>query len=227
LTGQEFLRGIKDEISNHSVIRHPFWGRFEAGEFTEEGLRQFGLQYYLHVLRTRQYDAMVLARTPDEKIQAALAAILWDEYGCGDPAMTHPEQFRKLLRALGLKEADWNGVSPLRELETYIDVHTQLCQSSSIWTSLGVVGLAMEYPIPQFYERLVRGFLKTGLSDHALGFFIEHIPTDEAHSGLMEKVLLPHLDREEHQVLVREGVRRSLDVRHLLMDGLTRATFAK
>jgi pyrroloquinoline-quinone synthase len=225
VTGEDFLKVIKEEILSHPVMTHCFWSRFETGEFTAEGLKRFSMHYYLHVLRTRLYDAMVLARTPSEPIQAALAAILWDEYGRGDPRKTHPEQFRKLLRALGLNERDWTSVRPLPEFEAYRDIHLRLCQDYDIHVGFGVVGLAMEYPIPPLYERLIRGFRRHGVSDEALEFFLEHMPTDEIHSGLMETALQPELNRPEHQALVREGVRRSLDARFLLMDGLERETF--
>lgn len=51
-----------------------------------EQLCAFALHYYQHVRRTRLYAAAVLSWTPVEEIQAALASVLWDEYGAGDPA---------------------------------------------------------------------------------------------------------------------------------------------
>jgi pyrroloquinoline quinone (PQQ) biosynthesis protein C len=83
----------------------------------------------------------------------------------------------------------------------------------------------MEYPIPSLYEKLVRGFRQHGIPDDALEFFLEHIPTDETHSSLMENALRPELERGEYRALVREGVKRSLDARYFLMDGMERVTF--
>lgn len=220
-----FLKTTKEEIVAHPVMSHPFWDRFEKGGFTMEGLKRFSLHYYLHVLQTRLYDAMVLARTPSETIQSTLASILWDEYGRGNPEETHPAQFRKFLRALNLQEKDWLSVTPLPEFEVYRDVHLRLCQDYDIRVGLGVVGLAMEYPIPFLYEKLIPGFRRHGISDEALAFFLEHMPTDEIHSSLMEAAMRPELESPEHQALVREGVKRSLDARYLLMEGLERITF--
>ncbi|HUK57498.1 MAG TPA: iron-containing redox enzyme family protein [Nitrospiria bacterium] len=220
-----FLKTIKEEILTHPVMTHRFWNRFEKGAFTMEGLKRFSLHYYLHVLQTRLYDAMVLARTPSEAIQAALASILWDEYGRGNPERTHPAQFRKFLCALDLQEHDWNTVTPLPEFEAYRDVHLRLCQDYDFHVGLGVVGLAMEYPIPFLYEKLVPGFRLHGISDDALEFFLEHMPIDEIHSSLMEAAIRPELESPEHQAFVREGARRSLDARYLLMEALDRITF--
>lgn len=226
MTGSEFLAAAKTEVLGHRVMTHPFWDRFEAGGFSRDGLRRFALHYYAHVLRTRLYDAMVLAQAPSEALQAALASILWDEYGRGDASKTHPEQFRLFLKGVGLREAEWRSIPPLPEFEVYTDVHTRLCRDHDVWIGLGVVGLAMEYPIPALYVKLVGGFRKAGIADAALEFFLEHMPTDEVHSSLMENALLPHLEGQpERQARVRDGARRSLDARYLLMDGLSRITF--
>lgn len=225
MSSEAYLKRVKTEMLSHPVLSHRFWMRFEQAELSREGLRRFSLHYYLHVLQTRLYDAMVLARTPSEPIQAALASILWDEYGRGEASKTHPAQFRKLLRALDLKESDWNSIKPLPEFEAYRDIHLRLCQDYDFRVGLGVVGLAMEYPIPFLYEKLVRGFRHHGIPDGALEFFLEHMPTDEIHSGLMQTAMLPELELSEHQALVSEGMRRSLDARCLLMDGIERVTF--
>lgn len=206
-------------------MTHPFWERFAEGEPDLEGLRRFAVQYYLHVLHTRLYDAMVLSRTPSEKIQAALASILWDEYGRGNPEKTHPAQFRKLLFALDVKVPDWEKAAPIPELEIYQDTHSHLCQTYPFLVGLGVVGLAMEYPIPPLYKHLVAGFRRQGLDDDALEFFLAHMPMDEEHAALMESALAPELKNKATQDLVWEGVRRSMDARFHLMNGLGRVTF--
>ncbi len=225
MAGKEFLQAAKTEVLSHPVMTHPFWARFERGEMSSEGLKRFAIHYYHHVLRTRLYDAMVLARATDEALQAALARILWDEYGLGDLDRTHPAQFRRLLKALGLHEADWTAVTLLPEFEAYTDIHTRLCSDADVWVGAGVVGLAMEYPIPPLYKRLVRGFRKLRVPESGLEFFLEHIPTDEVHASVVENALLPYLDAEPIQAAIRLGMRRSMDARKLLMDGLERVTF--
>ena len=208
-------------------MSHPFWKQFAEGGEGGEGLRRFALQYYLHVLQTRLYDAMVLSRTPNEKIQASLASILWDEYGRGDLKKTHPAQFRLLLSALKLKKAEWGKTEPIPELKIYRDTHFHICQTYPFLVGLGVVGLAMEIPIPPLYAHLVTGFRRFGLNDEALEFFLDHMPTDVEHAALMESALAPELREKAAQDQVREGVLRSLDARFHLMTGLERITFGE
>ncbi|MCI0340671.1 MAG: iron-containing redox enzyme family protein, partial [Planctomycetales bacterium] len=101
-----FLARLKHLVLGHPVLTHPVWADLELGYYGLPALRTFSTYYYHHVLRTRLYDAAALACCPDETIQAALASILWDEYGCGDGRRTHPEQFRRILRALSIPVAE-------------------------------------------------------------------------------------------------------------------------
>lgn len=217
----DYLETLKKEVLGHPVMRHPFWVRFRKGDLTSRQLQLFGGQYYQHVKRTRLYAAAVLSRTPVESIQAAIASVLWDEYGNGDPDQTHPAQFRKLLRALGLPEDQWD-VQPLPELEIYSDVHFRLCTDHSVWAGLGVVGVAMELPIPTLYQYLIEGFVRSGLKEADLEFFIRHGPMDVQHADLLLQSIIPQLTAEADRKAFRWGALRSMDARHGLMNGLYR-----
>ena len=219
-----FIDDLRKEVLNHPVMSHPFWSRFREGQFERRQLQIFGMHYYHHVKRTRLYAAAVLARTPFEEVQGAIASVLWDEYGQGDMGQTHPAQFRKMLRALDLSETDWDSSPVLPELEMYTDIHFRLCADDDIWVGLGVVGVAMELPIPTLYEHLVEGFKKSSLSEDDLEFFVKHGPMDVHHASLLLGSMIPYLGRKEDRQLLCRGARRSMDARFILMNGLYRAT---
>ena len=217
-----FLAQLKHLILSHPVLRHPIWSDLELGYYDREALRTFTIHYYHHVLRTRLYDAAAIACCPFEGIQGALASILWDEYGCGDPNRTHPEQFRKILRALGVDILQADQMARLPELEEYSRIHFGMCTPDQFWKAMGAVGFAMEWPIPFLYEPLVRGYRRiAGLSNDDLTFFLEHIPTDEDHSSLMGSVLLPFLDDEKVQEDLTDGALQSMEARERLVDGIS------
>ena len=217
------LTEFKRLIDSHPVCSHPFWAQFEKGDFTLEQVKPFALQYYLHVTTTRLYAAAVLSRMPDEKIQLAIATVLWDEYGHGDSGRTHPAQFRSFLGHLGLTEADWGPVLPIPELVRYRDLHYSLCSRENVWFGMGIVALTMEWPIPRFYAHLVAGFRKAlRLDDRALAFFLDHVKEDEVHTELLTSALTPYLADPAIRESMREGVVRSLDARAVFMAGLFR-----
>lgn len=217
-----FIEELKQEVLNYPVMSHPFWSRFREGQLTWKQLQNFALHYYQHVKRTRFYDAAVLARTPIEEVQAALASVLWDEYGHGDPEQTHPAQFRRLLHALDLVPAEWENPPDFPELEMYTDIHFRLCTDYNFWVGLGVVGVAMELPIPILYQHLIEGFTKTGIHEQDLEFFVKHGPMDVHHASLLLEAMIPRLERKEDRDALRLGAHRSLDARSILMDGLYR-----
>ena len=153
----------------------------------------------------------------------SLASILWDEYGCGNPARTHPAQFRKALRALELDVAAVERAPRLPQLEEYSRVHFGMCTPATFWTAMGAVGFAMEWPVPYMYEPLVRGYRRiAGLSDDDLEFFLEHIPTDETHSSLMIASVRPYLDDADVRDALMDGALRSLDTRERLVEAICR-----
>jgi len=217
-----FLRKLKHVVLSHPVLSHPMFLDLEMGNFEVEALRTFSIHYYHHVLRTRLYDAAALACCPDEEIQAALASILWDEYGRGDPERTHPAQFRKVLRALDIDVAAAERTPRLPELEEYSRLHFGLCAPVTFWIAMGAVGFAMEWTIPHLYERLVRGYRVAGLSDDDLEFFLEHIPTDQDHAARIISSLSRHLGDAQVQADLTEGALASLDARQRLIDAIAR-----
>ena len=218
-----FLAGLERTVLGHPVLANRLWADLEHGRCGHETLRIFTVHYYHHVLRTRLYDAAALACCPDERIQAALASILWDEYGRGDPRRTHPAQFRKVLRALGIDVEAAEQMPRLPELEVYSRVHFDMCTPSTFWQAMGAVGFAMEWAIPPLYERLVRGYRRiAGLTDDDLEFFLEHIPADRDHASLIVSSLAPHLDDLEVQASLVKGALASQDARELLTNAIAR-----
>jgi len=216
-----FLAQLKHQVLGHCVLQHPLWADLELGYFSRPALETFSVHYYHHVLRTRLYDAAALACCPDETIQAALASILWDEYGAGDASRTHPQQFRKVLHALDIDVTEADRTPRLPELDAYSTLHFGLCRRETFWKAMGAVGFAMEWPIPYLYEPVVRGYRRiAGLSDDALEFFLEHIPTDEDHSALVITSLAPYLDRVDVQQDLIDGAMCSLDARERLVDAI-------
>jgi pyrroloquinoline-quinone synthase len=222
MNSNDFLGVLKHRVLGHPVLVHPLWADLELGYYDVESLRTFTLHYYHHVLRTRLYDAAALAACPDERIQAALAGIVWDEYGHGDLDRTHPAQFRKVLRALEMDPAKAEREPRLPELEAYSKVHFGMCKPETFWEAFGAVGFAMEWPIPYLYEPIVRGYRRiAGLSDDDLVFYLEHIPTDEDHGAAMVACLQPYLDDAGVRRAVIDGAMKSMDARERLVEAIS------
>ena len=225
---QEYLRSLERRVLDHPVLQHPLVRAFGSGTLSFEQVRRFGLLYYPHIQRTRLYQAAALSISLDEPLQWALASILADEFACiegrVEPSRTHPAIYRQFLRALGYSETDWADPPIIPELKSYIETHYALCARHHPLTAIGCAGLAMEWPIPPLYRRLVAGLRRFDvLDDHALELFLGHIDIDIEHGQMIRTALEPHLDEALHREHLERGIFESLDARYRLMTGLERA----
>lgn len=227
MDSKEFLEKLKREVIGHPALTHPFLERFGDGGADAEGVREFAIQYYRHVRVSRLYlAALISGCRDDEGLQLALADILFDEYGHLNPDETHPALYRRFLRALDISEEEWEAPPTLPEIEAYISVHYELCRHPDVRLGLGALGPASEWPVPPIYVRLTEGLKKSAhLADEDLEIFTSHVTMDVAHARIMMEAIEPYAGDEEGQGRVREGARRSLDARSIMLDGLYRSVF--
>jgi pyrroloquinoline-quinone synthase len=228
MNADEFLSALSAEILAHPFLTGPLVTRISTpGGVSRAQARKFALLYYPHIFRTRLYQANALGISPDEDMQFCLADILWDEYGNGDKTKTHPGVYRRLLRALDVTEAEYVDAPIFPELAMYIDTMMRLTQSGDWLSAFAAVGVASEWPIPVFYEKILVG-LRTvpGLREEDLELFSSHIGIDQRHSQMARDVLAPYAANAADQRRIRTGVRINLDARHVMMNGLFREVFA-
>jgi len=220
VSAERFLDDLEGRVLRSPVLAHPLLVAFGDGEVTWEQARLFGLLYWPHIQRTRLYQAAALSITPHEDLQAAYAAILADEYGHGDATRTHPAIYRRFLRALEWTEPDGDAVELLPALRDYVELHYRLCTSDWL-VAAGAAGLAMEWPIPPMYARLLAGLRRfSQLAGGSLEIFAGHIDQDEQHGRSVRDALRRHLETEDARRRVERGVFLSLEARHRLLDGL-------
>ena len=224
-----FLEQLKREVIGHPALVHPFLERFGEGDVSEEGVRTFAIQYYRHVRVSRLYLAALISNCGhDEKLQLALAEILFDEYGHLNPDETHPALYRRFLTALDITEEEWEDPPTIPEVQLYISAHRELTRDPDIRLGLGAMGPASEWPVPPIYVRLTEGLKKAAeLSDEALEIFTSHVTMDVTHARIMMDAAAPYAEDEESQQKVREGAMRSLDARSVMLDGLHRAVYGE
>ncbi len=229
MDSKEFLERLKRDVIGHPALTHPFLERFGDGDTTPEGVRTFAVHYYRHIRVSRLYlAALISGCRDDERLQLALAEILFDEYGHLNPNETHPALYRRFLRALDINEEEWEEPPTLPEIELYISAHYELCRNPDVRLGLGAMGPASEWPVPPIYVRLSEGLKKSaGLSEEALEIFTSHVTMDVTHARIMMDAIAPYASDEEGQSKVREGAMRSLDARSVMLDGLYKAAYGE
>ena len=228
LNGSEFLQQEKEKLLQHPLFDDEFLTTISSlDNFERERAKRFSLLYYPHILRTRLYQANTLGITPDENIQFVLSQILHDEYGEGDMNRSHCELYRKLMYALDAEESEINEQIIIPELHSYINTMMQLTQGDDWLAAVAAVGVASEYPIPKYYELLLRGLQKIpGVNEDDLELFIGHIGLDLEHAQMIENAIIPHLDNADNQQHFLNGLQVNMDARRSFHKGLYREVFA-
>lgn len=226
MNAQAFLQDLKQRIDNHPFLGHPFLQRLSTQPLSREQARRFALLYYPHILRTRLYQANTLGITPDERLQAVLADILYDEYGNGDLSRSHLAIYRKLPTALDVSPTELADAPVIPEQQAYMDTMVRLTQGEDWLAAIGVAGIAGEWPIPAYYRLLLTG-LRTvpGLVEDDLELFTGHIELDIEHSRKVEEAILPHLASTAGQASLWRGVLLNLNARVVQLNGLQREVF--
>ena len=226
MSASPFMDNLKARVMAHPFLKHSFLQRFVAKPLTREQAQRFALLYYPHILRTRLYQACALGVTPDEQIQFVLAQILHDEYGNGDPNRSHMAVYRKCLYALEIPQTQIDHPPIIPEVQSYIDTMMRLSQGSDWLAAVAAVGIAGEWPIPPYYEILLRG-LRTvpNITEDDLELFSSHITLDIEHSKMTEDALLPYVQTEAGQAAIWRGIELNLNARLVKLNGLQREVF--
>lgn len=86
----EFFDELQKHIAKYSLLSHPFYQAWSAGELTREDLREYALEYYHHVAAFPSYLAAFADRLPNGHLRDAVLANMNDELGGGAQAQCKP-----------------------------------------------------------------------------------------------------------------------------------------
>jgi pyrroloquinoline quinone (PQQ) biosynthesis protein C len=201
-TGQTFEQVFIDFCRQHRLSRHPFFD-FVEHRATRTDLRRFFLSDSAVVLRF--FDLLVLSLVgADDSVRAELMENLWDEMGQRDPQARHNRLFLRLLRYVGISDAE--GTAFVRDFHLHADaaclaghnLYLMLgTQRGNHLRSLGCLGSAELMDAAQ-YAKIVRGCRRVGWDDgEGMAYYVSHAEADLAHGlGWLEKVLMPLVQKD-------------------------------
>ncbi len=199
---------------------------FRRSTVTWEQTRCFGLLYYPHILHTRRYQAAALATCNEAHLQTPLASLVYDASGGGAPSRSDASIYRQFLLALRVDAQAASQLTPLPAVERYVDTHIALCNADGL-TALAVAGLAMKWPIPAMYEKLLTGLtVFPELDGNALELFETHIERDSKHAKRVVLAIAPLIRTADDRNRLSSAIVASLDAQYLMMDELWEAVIA-
>lgn len=201
------------------IIGGRFLTALLAGEFSEEQIRGFALQYsYYSRNFPRVLGAAIAAMEPIDKWWVSIADNLWDEAGRGNPKGYHSRLFRTFLESAA-PDVQINDdhvpntpffPAPKRAVDTFID----FLREATPLQAMAAVGLGSE-----LFAGEVMGLIGKGLQhpnynktrELNVTFWMAHADSHEPrHYQLCKDVLVEFNDPESLAIMYEAGVAMAL-----------------
>lgn len=212
---------IEKTLSEHSLLKHPFYQAWQAGRLSLEDLKYYAAQYYPHVAHFPRYVSAVHSNTPELGVRQMLLENLIEEEQGPD---NHPELWLRFAEGLGLTR-DEVLKAPIQP-ETQECVQTFLALARDPDPRVGLSALyAYESQIPAVSRTKREGLTRFyGIQDErAHAFFEVHERADVWHSEV-ERAALQELARTgEDRERVRQSAQAACVAVLKLLDGVVRA----
>lgn len=165
------------------------------------------------------------AKCDSERVLTFLAETIFEETGSGVEADSHPTLFRNFLGAIGVAEDAIPGCPTTRAGGEFHELAWKTAREGTFLEGLALVGLAIERPLPAFFQMIARAFQRHhGVDEEAVRFFAVHTVADVKHAQLASRIIGELARTPEEQASVRRvllGVwdlqQRQLDELHALV----------
>jgi pyrroloquinoline-quinone synthase len=205
----DFFTSLDELIERRSVLRHPFYTRWSAGELTIEELADYSGQYRHAVTALAAASARAAELADDEQTRAELEGHAAEE-------LAHVELWDSFMAAVGGGGDDrptpesehcaatWAGARDRELLPTLVALYVIESSQPAI-AATKRQGLAEHYAI-------------TG---KGASYFELHEQRDVEHARAARELIEARLDVSDQQPLLAEA-ERVLDANWLLLDGVER-----
>lgn len=227
-SAEKFFDELNAECQNHLAVKgHPFLQKFGEGKVSPTGIKKFAEQYYLFSRWFTRYLAAVVANTPYEDARRPLVHNLWEEIGLEEQEGSHPNLFRRFVKAAGVDMSSLEETDALPCTRVFIDEYLYICRDGHFLESMGALGPGTEAVVPYFYKPIWEGLKKSGkFTKDDIFFFEAHIELDVEHGKNIQNAIMPYAIDDASQKMIADGARKILDIRTVLWDGLEKTCCA-
>jgi len=214
------LARLQRLIDAQSILNHPFYQAWQAGELTIDDLRIYARQYYFFEASFPRFLSAIHSRCPDREVRQSILDNLWDEeHG----EVNHRAMWLDFCAGLGLDrdEVEFSPVHP--RTRALVDAYSEICAQSSFQEGLAAV-YAYEAQVPQVALEKIRGLREFyGITDApSLNFFEVHHTLDEDHAQKESEGIASQTAPEEEPA-VEAALQAALDAWWGFLDGVEEA----
>lgn len=198
------LAFLDDLIASRSLLKHPFYVRWSAGELTRDDLKIYAKEYYHLVQRVPGIVSRVKERAPVQ-MQSRIGENVREE-------TEHIALWERFASSLGISKEELDEYHPCSRVVAAVRLLEELAETSF---EDGVVAMyALERELPAIAQTKKDGLMKFyGLSsEDAQAYFDEHLG-EEKHLDVWRHVFVP-----EEQAI--SSALDSLHAQNSVLDGV-------
>ena len=221
MTNDAWWKEVEAVIESKSLLKHPFYRAWQAGELTLENLRDYARQYYAHVAAFPRYVSAAHSGCEDLGTRQVLLENLIEEERGDD---NHPELWLRFAEGVGASRESVKAAQPRAQTRDCVETFVDVTRNGSTHEALAAL-YAYESQIPAVSETKIQGLASFyGIKDErSQKFFSVHKDADVWHSQVEREAIVKLARTEEQKAEVIDAVRRSCDAVWKLLDGVCEA----
>lgn len=213
------LDRLDDLIASRSILEHPFYQAWTAGELSREQLGTYARLYYPHVAAFPGYLETAAAKASNPEVKAELLDNLAEERAVPAP---HPELWLDFAESMGLDRAEVASAAAGEATRETVAAFQSLAEGSTAGALAALY--AYESQQPEVSKTKSCGLTDFyGVSDDkGLAYFTVHSEADVRHREGERQALATCLAEGASEAEVLEAADRALTAYWGLLDGVCR-----
>ncbi len=218
VSGNGIVASLDSLAAEMSLLNHPFYQEWTAGNLPVQRLRNYAVQYYHHVAAFPRYLSGIHARCEDLLTRQALLENLIDEERGGE---NHPELWLRFAEVLGVARGTILASEPLPAAHALVDTFIDLTQHQPLAAGLAAL-YVYESQTPAVAGVKIDGLLRFYdiTSEDGLRFFRVHQEADPHHAWTVGRMVEHHSQRVEDRRLALGAARLALEAVWSMLDAL-------
>lgn len=207
-------------IAEKSILKHPFYQRWQAGEMTLDELKGYTCQYYQHVLAFPRYVSGTHANCDELADRQELLENLREEE---EGPNNHPELWLRFGQAIGLRREDMTEAQPLPETTALHESFRRITKDSPFMAGIAAL-YAYESQVPEVAGTKMEGLKRYyGVdSPDGLRFFVVHHSLDVEHSAVTRNMVARYAEAPGDEETGVGAVEEACDALWGFLDGCYR-----
>ena len=221
MTNQQLVKELDRILSEHSILKHPFYQKWNEGKLTIDELRYYAVQYNYFVENFPMFVSSVHSNCDNKNIRKMLVENIADEDGYKTGVADHPMLWRQFAHSLGVSDNEMNNTMICDEVKQSVAEFYSLCRSKNYVSGLAAL-YAYESQIPEVSKVKIEGLKKFyNISDEkAVEFFSVHHEADVHHSKCELDAILSACNTDDDREAVIEAAEKSAKLYWQMLDGV-------